>query len=389
MEKKQAVSLAAIFSVSATWFSIHAGGGFASGSQTMGFLTRYGVHAIWTPVLVIVLIAWAYRELLILGKNNNVYNFRALTDVLYHPYEKVLSPLYEIAAIVANVMAIASCVAGGASVCQSTFGLNYFLGIVIIGFLMLILCIYGRKLVLAAGTLLSVAIFVCVLLISIVALVNGNGHLSTWMNAPEAHTTNFGYVLLKVFSYAGFQCWGPVGGILGVSAILRTNKNIDKMLGIGIIINAIMLWLTNFVMMCYMPECTSSSLPLFYICESTGQKVVMVAYIIALFSAYISTGVGVVYGLVMRYSPVIMEKKPNANKTTVNALVALVFIVLTVLASTIGLTNIINYGFGYMGYVGIVLIFIPAITAAHIKNRKFAKEHPDFDEENLQKAVED
>ena len=92
METKKAVGFGVILSVAATWFSIHAGGGFASGAQTMGFLTRFGAAAIWTPVLVVVLIAWAYRELLILGKNNNIYTFRQLTDLLYHPYERFCPP---------------------------------------------------------------------------------------------------------------------------------------------------------------------------------------------------------------------------------------------------------------------------------------------------------
>ena len=100
-------------------------------------------------------------------------------------------------------------------------------------------------------------------------------------------------------------------------------------------------------------------------------------------SAYISTGVGVVYGLVLRYSPIIQKKAPKAKKSVVNAGVAAFFIILTVLASTIGLTNIINYGFGYMGYVGIVLIWLPAVIVGTIKNRRFAKEHPKFDEENI------
>ena len=141
METKKAVGFGVILSVAATWFSIHAGGGFASGAQTMGFLTRFGAAAIWTPVLVVVLIAWAYRELLILGKNNNIYTFRQLTDLLYHPYEKVLSPIYEVAFNIANIMAIASCIAGGATVFQSYFKLNYYIGIVVIGVVMLLLCI--------------------------------------------------------------------------------------------------------------------------------------------------------------------------------------------------------------------------------------------------------
>lgn len=386
MDKKGA-TLAMAFSVGATWFSIHAGGGFASGSQTMGFLTRYGFHAIWTPVVMVILLAWAYRELFILGKNYNLHNFRALTDALYHPYEKFLSPLYEILSIVASVMAISSCVAGGATVLESYFGLSYAIGIVAIGVLMLLLSIFGRDIVLRCGTALCIIIIVALLVICGVALTNGNGHLGTWMASEEANSTGLGTVILQMFSYAGFQCWGPVGALIGVTGVLKTNKDIDKALGIGIVINAAMLWLTNTAMMAYMPECTQSALPLYWVCESTGQQAVLIAYVVALFSAYISTGVGVVYGLAVRYTPLVTKRNPKANETIVNALIGTAFIVITVLVSTIGLTNIINYGFGYMGYVGIVVIFIPAITVAHVKNKRFAKEHPNFDQEQLNQDV--
>ena len=386
MDKKKGATLAAAFSVAATWFSVHAGGGFASGSQTMGFLTRFGFHAIWTPVSMVVILALAYRELFIMGKNHNLNNFRALTNELYHPYEKVLSPIYEVLSIIASVMAIASCVAGGATVLESYLGVPYFAGIVVIGVGMLLLSIFGRDLVLKAGTALCIIIFVALVLICGVALTSGNGHLGTWMSSPEANSTSFGYVLLKMFSYVGFQCWGPVGALIGVTGVLKTNKDINLALVIGVFINAIMLWLTNVAMMASMPECTASALPLYWVCESTGQQAVLIAYVVALLAAYVSTGVGVVYGLAVRYTPLVTSRRPNANPTVINAIVGALFIIATVLVSTVGLTNIINYGLGYMGYVGIVVLFIPAITVAHIKNKKFAKEHPNFDEEQLSKS---
>ena len=42
---------------------------------------------------MVVILALAYRELFIMGKNHNLNNFRALTNELYHPYEKVLPVL--------------------------------------------------------------------------------------------------------------------------------------------------------------------------------------------------------------------------------------------------------------------------------------------------------
>ena len=43
--------------------------------------------------------------------------------------------------------------------------------------------------------------------------------------------------------------------------------------------------------------------------------------------------------------------------------------------SLLGLTNIIKYGYGYCGYLGIAVVVIPFLTVGVYKNRKYMKEH--------------
>ena len=46
--------------------------------------------------------------------------------------------------------------------------------------------------------------------------------------------------------------------------------------------------------------------------------------------------------------------------------------------SLAGLTNIIKYGYGYCGYLGIIVVVIPFLTVGHKKNSDFIKEHPEY-----------
>jgi uncharacterized membrane protein YkvI len=379
-----------IIAVSCTWFGIHAGGGFASGAQTMSFLTRYGKWSLVTPLITVALMAVMFRELIIMAKNHNTFDFRSLSIELYKPYDKIMAPIYEVCIVVASVVAVSSCVAGGATVLRNYLGVNYGAGIVLIGFVMLILAIFGAKLVARANTLMSVIIVAAVFIIAVIALSNGKAHLGEYLASPHASQTPVGFALLKSISYTGFQAYS-FGGLLGVSYVLKTSKNISIMLIIGFVINGIMLWLTSFVMLAYMPEAGTQSgvatLPLYYVCQSSGQQFLMVVYIVALLAAYISTGVGVIFGFVKRYIRIVLAKKPDANVPVSNFIIGAIFIVLTVGAATFGLTRIVNIGFGYMGYVGMVTVFLPTVIAGHIKNRKFAAEHPTFDEENLAKDI--
>jgi uncharacterized membrane protein YkvI len=364
---------------------IHAGGGFASGAQTMSFLTRYGKWALWTPFVTVALMAVMFRELIIMAKNHNTWDFRSLSVELYKPYDKIMAPIYEICILVACVVAVSSCVAGGATVLRNYLSVSYGLGIVLIGLVMLVLAIFGAKLVARANTVLSVIIIVAVFIICVVALTNGKAHLGEYLASDHASATPIGFALLKAISYTGFQAYS-FGGLLGVSYVLKTTKNISKMLLIGFIINGIMLWLTGLVMLSYMPDSlpeNGATLPLYYVCQTSGLGYVLVAYIFCLLAAYISTGTGVIFGMVKRYSRLVLAKKPEASEPVVNFIIGAIFIAFTVGAATFGLTRIINYGFGYMGYVGMVSVFLPTVIVGHIKNKKFAAEHPKYDEENL------
>ena len=40
-----------------------------------------------------------------------------------------------------------------------------------------------------------------------------------------------------------------------------------------------------------------------------------------------------------------------------------------------GLTNIIKYGYGYCGYLGIAVVVVPFLTVGVYKNRKYIREH--------------
>ena len=46
--------------------------------------------------------------------------------------------------------------------------------------------------------------------------------------------------------------------------------------------------------------------------------------------------------------------------------------------SMVGLTNIIKYGYGYCGYLGIFVIILPGLIVGHIKNKKFLKDNPEY-----------
>ena len=58
-----------------------------------------------------------------------------------------------------------------------------------------------------------------------------------------------------------------------------------------------------------------------------------------------------------------------------SAIVSAFIIILSMTISMAGLSNIIKYGYGYCGYLGIAVVVVPFLTVGVYKNRKYLKDH--------------
>lgn len=79
------------------------------------------------------------------------------------------------------------------------------------------------------------------------------------------------------------------------------------------------------------------------------------------------------FGVVNRFEklPTLQAKLPSDNLR--RGILAFLVMGLSMVISLAGLTNIIKYGYGYCGYIGIVLVILPFLTVGVYKNRKYKK----------------
>ena len=81
-----------------------------------------------------------------------------------------------------------------------------------------------------------------------------------------------------------------------------------------------------------------------------------------------------IFGFVARFEKLPMfrgfQSAPGRS-----AIVSAFIIILSMSISMAGLTNIIKYGYGYCGYLGIAVVVIPFLTVGVYKNRKYIREH--------------
>ncbi|NFM78037.1 hypothetical protein FDC04_04190 [Clostridium botulinum] len=365
---KSKVGFLTAFQVAAVWFGAHVGGGFATGNQTMNFFVKYGWHSIWLPAVIIIIIGLTYRESLVLAKNYGTYDYKSWSKKMYEPYDKFFSVIFEIGYLMIVLLGTGGSIAGSASLME-TYGVNYLVGVLITGSIFYILTIYGSELIRKASTIITVLILIFLTIIVIVGIVNNSGNLSHLVST-KYFPSSFGTVLYSGLRYAGYQAF-VVAIVLSASDTLKSDKAINKSILLGIILNGVMITLSCIMLLAWMPGAQKETIPILYICKRLNSGFLLFSYSVVLFLAFVSTGIGCVFGAVARFEHV-FKKPENIEKR--RGLISLVCMVLSMAISLFGLTKIVVVGYGYVGIIGIFAVVIPCIVVGRIKNNRFKKE---------------
>lgn len=372
------VGFAAAFSVGAVLFSAHAGGGFATGNQANTYYVGLGWAGIAAAVIAMLLLTLTMRQAMIMYNSRGLTSYKQLFEELYHPFDK-FELLFEIFFYIMVLMAVAAAISGAASALTGYFGTNYYTGIVIVGIIVMLLTIFGADIVRKASTYMGIAILITAITIYTIGIFKAPNGIGTVLVA-DFQSTGFGNIpkaILNAFTYAGFQCV-TLPTMIVCGAHLDNKQGCSKAMWISFAMNAVALVLSVFMLLSWQGVYTSveggSTIPTLTVCNSMGIDVLTVVYGICLVLCLISTGVTTIFGFVARFERLKIFASIKSAPVR-SAIVSAFIIVLSMTISIAGLTNIIKYGYGYCGYLGIIVVVIPFLTVGVYKNRKFIKEN--------------
>lgn len=372
-------SFALAFSVGSVLFSAHAGGGFATGNQANTYYVGLGWLGPISAVIAMLLLTLTIREAMIMYNSRGLKSHKELFETLYHPLDKCYV-LFEVFFYIMVLMAVAAAISGAASALNQYFGLNYYIGIVIVGALVLLLTIFGADLVRKVSTYMGIAILVTAITIYTIGIFKSKT-LFTAMSADFSAVgfKNIPKAILNAFTYAGFQCV-TLPTMIACGTPLKGKKNCSKSMWISFVMNSVALVLSVFMLMSWKGYYSSveggSTIPTLTVCTEMGMKWLTVIYGICLLLCLISTGVTTTFGFVARFENHKVFKKIKSQRVR-SAVVSAFIIILSMTISLVGLTNIIKYGYGYCGYLATAIVVVPFLTVGVYKNRKYIKEHPE------------
>lgn len=385
-------SWAAAFTVASVWFGTHVGGGFASGNQVIQYFSQYGWTAAIFPLLAMSLLAYVIYIITSYAKLSGYNNYKDTFANLYpHPKMEIL---FEIFYIVIILAAVASAVAGAGEVMANFLGIPYAgtakllcnTGIII---LLVVLSIFGIKLVTAASTVLSTAILITTACVVVAGLtVDLDAITETYLTAngltPAVYNGDvLNAVWRGVIVYAAFQCVS-IPPMIAASSELSA-KGVKRAAILGGLMNGLALAASGYMLSRWYPVLkalqtagvdgfkNALGIPNQTVLTIIGVKVLLVLFSVLLFSAFVSTCVTLLYTIIQRFHVHIFPNIIKHEKVR-SVIVGVVAILICFGLSMLGLSNIIKYAYGYDGYYAIVVIIIPAFIWGLPKLKKLKAE---------------
>jgi len=365
--KTSKASFGTMFAVAAVWFGSHVG------NQTVQYFVRFGWPTVFMPVLVIGLLGWCYYNGTVMAKNHQIFRYDDFARELYAPFSSAGKIFFDIAFFVLVTVAAGIAIAGGGSLFEELFKLNYYVGITITGLVFFLLTIFGADVVRKASSYITIFILIFLIVLLVPGLSSGSKNIAHLVNTRYMEGS-WGQVLWMGLIYGGFQIL-VVASIVSTSQNLKTTRDCVGFALIGFILNAVMTALCAIMILGYMPDIASNKLPILTIAKNQNNPFLLYSYSIVLYCAFVSTGVGVVFGLVARFENAILTNMDIGKR---RALISFSCLLISVIFSLVGLTKLVAVGYGWIGRVCIFLLVIPLAIIAPIKNAKFKKEHPEI-----------
>ena len=388
-------TFAAGFSVASVWFGTHVGAGFATGNQVITYYVQYGWTAVLYPLISMGILAYVIYTIMKFARLRGLDNYADTFRELWSPYPW-LSITFEIFYIVIILAAVAAAISGAALLVDDVFHFPggteetaSLLSTILVAVLLILLCLFGVKLIIAASTVLTVGIIVTAGLMIIIGVANRPDEVMEAFSRPLV--TPGKAFWQGVIIYCAFQCVSIPPMI--AAAVTLNQKGVKRASILGWLMNGGALAASGAMLLRWYPILTAikstgvdtvASIAARHIGDvmklpnqsvvtlmGSGYTWLFVVYTILLFCAFVSTSVTLVYSMIQRFEGHCFPKAIK-SKAVRSVIVGLIVIGLCYAVSLLGLSTIISKIYGYDGYYALIVVVLPAFIWGIPKIKKLS-----------------
>lgn len=342
----------------ATWFGMHCGSGFATGTQYIIYYSKYGWLAMFMPIITWMILGVAFYFIFEYMRLTKIHTYK---DYAQNVFIKKFGIVFVIAmdlwALCAQELGVIGILAGTGSL-FTDIGLPYYLGIVIMAAIVLAMTIFGVRVMMRASTYLTYGLIVVILILGVIGVSRNWANLMWVISTHQNDGGTFMDALKSACTYSGVQ----IGGMFAVASMapqLTDRTDSAKTAVGGGLLNLILLQLLGLVIIANYPAINSETLPVLAALNNIGIPALAWIYRIMLFLALLSTGAGCAFAIVTRWKGV-LAGAIHCSETVASLIIALVMILIGVFGSKFGLVAVFSKGYGFLSKLAWPLGLLPA-----------------------------
>ena len=371
MDKKK-IAFPVWLGIATTWFGMHCGSGFATGTQYIIYYSAYGWMAIFMPLITWTLMAVCFYFVFEYTRRERIQSYKEYAEKVYiRKLAFLFVILLDLWSLFAQILGEAGILAGCGSLFEQ-MGINYWVGVIAGVIVVLCAVIFGATVVMKVSTALTAGLVICIAILGFVGCAANFDNFKAVLGQrmfPEDKT--FFDALKGAFTYAGVQI-GSIFALIPLAYSLPSHKDSKKAAFGGAALNVIMLMILGLVMIANYPVLQGETLPVLTALENLGVPGLTWIYRVMLFLALVSTGIGCGFAIVSRFTPYLV--KWGLNEKLAGAIIAIVLMAIGVFGSKFGLVAIFSKGYGLLSKMAWPLGILTALIVLPIRLSKLGKE---------------
>jgi len=316
------------------------GAGFASGQEIYAFFYSFGIKGIYGMIVSSCIIGLTiYSSLKIIYKYNDVENYKDFLDKLVKS-----NKIKEIINIVVNIFIIISfyvMIAGFGAYLKQEFNLNNIIGS---GILALICLIVFKTNVKAFVKINEILIPILIFIIVLIGIVNVKNIEFSNLENYIIQKNDSNWLVMSVM-YASYNCILLVPVLISIKNYIKTKKDIKYISIIVTVIVAMLLMAIFFLLINVDVNIKSIEMPAVYAIDKIWhsiKNIYGIIIMISIFTTAISLGISFL-------------NNTSKNKKSYNV-IALIICFTSIIFSQIGFSNLVNFLYPILGFLGIVQI---------------------------------
>lgn len=376
MEKKKTNSV--WVGIAATWFGMHCGSGFATGTQYVIYYNKYGRMAMFLPLITWALMGACFYFIFEYGRRTQIKNYSDYARSVFIPKIGWLFVLlFDLWCVFGQILGEAGILAGSGSLFRNYAGgseVAYWIGVAVVAAIVLGMVIFGSNVLAKISTYFMYGLIAVITILGIAGLVSNWNNFCTVMKTPVLDSANgitLGAAIKSAFTYAGVQV-SSFMALSGMMAALPSKKDSGKAAVGGALVNCVMLMILGLVMIANYPAINSETLPVYTALDQLGVPILKHLYSLMLLMALITTGAGCAFAIVTRFKQYPMKWFGWSEKVS-SVVIGIVLLAIGIGVSKFGLVAIFSKGYGYLAKMAWPLGILPALLIVPFRLRQMDK----------------